>query len=87
VPTGFRGQGTGGELVESALELPRRCEADHVQELAYSHEVSSCGFWPGTGADGAFYAYAYPEPAGFAEWPIEPAQAFYDTTLGEFLPP
>ena len=35
-------------------------------QLAYSHEVSSCGFWLGDGLEGSFYAYAYPEPAGFA---------------------
>ena len=59
---------------------------DYVQEAAYSHEVSSCGYWPG-GDEGAFYAYAYPEPAGFAEWPVEPAGARYDETLGEFVLP
>ena len=60
---------------------------DWVQELAYSHEVSSCGYWPGGGAEGAFYAYAYPEPAGFADWEIEPEGAYYDSDLGEFLLP
>jgi uncharacterized protein DUF5996 len=60
---------------------------DWVQELAYSHEVSSCGYWPGGGDEGAFYAYAYPEPLGFAGWPVEPADAFYDADLGEFLLP
>jgi hypothetical protein len=60
---------------------------DWVQELAYSHEVSSCGFWPGFGTDGAFYAYAYPEPTGFAGWPVEPVDAFYDADFGEFLLP
>jgi hypothetical protein len=60
---------------------------DWVQELAYSHEVSSCGYWPGVGEDGSFYAYAYPEPAGFGEWPVEPAAASYDGDLGEFLLP
>ena len=59
---------------------------DHVQELAYSHEVSSCGYWHG-GGEGNFYAYAYPEPPGFAEWAVEPAAARYDTGLGEFLLP
>jgi len=58
---------------------------DWVQVLAYSHEVSSCGFWPGGDEEGAFYAYAYPTPAGFEEWPVQPAEATYDTTLGEFL--
>jgi hypothetical protein len=60
---------------------------DYVQEAAYSHEVSSCGYWPGGGDEGAFYAYAYPEPAGFAEWPVEPAGARYDEALGEFVLP
>jgi hypothetical protein len=60
---------------------------DRVQQLAYSHEVSSCGFWPGGSSEGAFYAYAYPVPAGFAEWPARPEQAFYDEGLGEFLLP
>jgi hypothetical protein len=57
---------------------------DWVQEMAYSHEVSSCGFWPG-GDDAMFYSYAYPEPDGFAAWPVEPKEAFYDAGLGEFL--
>jgi hypothetical protein len=62
--------------------------ADWVMELAYSHEVSSCGFWPGGGgAEGSFYAYAYPEPPGFSKWKVEPAAAFYDTTMREFLLP
>jgi hypothetical protein len=60
---------------------------DWVQELAYSHEVSSCGFWPGGGDEGMFYAYAYPEPEGFASWLVEPAEAFYEADLGEFLLP
>lgn len=61
--------------------------ADWVMELAYSHEVSSCGFWPGGSAEGSFYAYAYPEPDGFASWRVEPEGAYYDTTLREFLLP
>jgi hypothetical protein len=60
---------------------------DFVQELAYSHEVSSCGFWPGGAEEGSFYAYAYPEPNGFADWPVEPVGARYDSTLGEFVLP
>jgi hypothetical protein len=59
---------------------------DWVQELAYSHEVSSAGFWPGSGSEGAFYAYAYPEPQGFGDWPV-PAPAYYDTAMGEFFLP
>jgi len=61
--------------------------ADWVMELAYSHEVSSCGFWPGGSPEGSFYAYAYPEPQGFADWKPEPAEAFYDHSLGEFILP
>ena len=61
--------------------------ADWVQELAYSHEVSSCGFWPGGDGEGMFYSYAYPEPAGFADWPVTPEAAYYDTDLGEFVLP
>lgn len=61
--------------------------ADWVQELAYSHEVSSCGFWPGGSAEGSFYSYAYPAPDGFADWPVRPDAAYYDETLGEFVLP
>jgi hypothetical protein len=60
---------------------------DWVQELAYSHEVSSCGFWPGGDDDAMFYAYAYPEPDRFADWPVDPKEALYDPGLGEFLLP
>jgi hypothetical protein len=61
--------------------------ADWVQELAYSHEVSSCGYWPGGSTEGSFYAYAYPEPGGFAQWRVEPHAAYYDDALREFLLP
>jgi hypothetical protein len=56
---------------------------------AYSHEVSSAGFWPGgNGIDyPAFYSYAYPVPAGFKESPVRPSAAFFHETLGEFLLP
>ena len=62
---------------------------DWVAREAYSHEVSSCGFWPGSGAIPypAFYAYAYPEPAGFAGGPVKPAEAFYSPDLREFILP
>ncbi len=62
---------------------------DFVTREAYSHEVSSCGFWPGGGAVpyAAFYSYAYPEPAGFSETPIKPAAAFYSADLREFILP
>jgi hypothetical protein len=58
-----------------------------VVREAYSHEVSSCGFWPGNGGFGkaAFYSYAYPQPLGFAEARILPAGAYFDATLGEFI--
>lgn len=58
-----------------------------VMVESYSHEVSSCGFWPGGGDEGAFYAYAYPEPDGFAEHPVGPAAASYNTGAGQFLLP
>ena len=63
--------------------------ADFVVREAYSHEVSSCGFWPGGGAipEPAFYAYAYPEPAGFKEAEIRPDGAFYSSDMSEFILP
>jgi hypothetical protein len=56
---------------------------------AYSHEVSSAGFWPGNAQfpEAAFYSYAYPEPKGFALAPIKPETARYDKTLSEFILP
>ena len=62
---------------------------DRVTRDAYSHEVSSCGFWAGGGPIPypAFYAYAYPEPAGFSEAPVLPANAFYSMDLHEFILP
>ena len=62
---------------------------DWVTREAYSHEVSSCGFWPGGGAITypAFYSYAYPEPGGFAAVPIKPSAAFYSMDLREFILP
>ena len=60
---------------------------DWVMVEAYSHEVSSCGFWPGGGEEGAFYAYAYPEPDGFRDAAIEPAAAAYDDDLRQYLLP
>src|SRR5689334_17537212 len=60
---------------------------DAVAREAYSHEVSSAGFWPGGGPidHAAFYSYAYPAPEGFAAAPVRPAQAFFSRDLGEFL--
>jgi hypothetical protein len=62
---------------------------DWVTREAYSHEVSSCGFWPGGGPIpyAAFYSYAYPEPAGFSDAPVKPAEAFYSSDLREFILP
>jgi hypothetical protein len=56
---------------------------------AYSHEVASCGFWPGDDRfpAPAFYAYAYPEPAGYREARVAPAAARYEAALGEFILP
>ncbi len=63
--------------------------ADWVTREAYSHEVSSCGFWPGSGAVAypAFYSYAYPEPAGFADAAVRPEGAFYSNDFREFILP
>ena len=61
--------------------------ADWVMHEAYSHEVSSCGFWPGAAGEGVFYSYAYPEPDGFAEQSPGPESAYYDATLREFILP
>ena len=62
---------------------------DWVTRDAYSHEVSSCGFWPGGGPIPypAFYSYAYPPPEGFSTAPVKPDAAFYSTDLGEFILP
>jgi hypothetical protein len=62
---------------------------DAVNREAYSHEVSSCGFWPGNGGFGqaAFYCYAYPQPAGFGEAAIPPGAGGYSKELGEFILP
>jgi hypothetical protein len=62
---------------------------DDVAQEAYSHEVSSAGFWPGGGAIDypAYYSYAYPAPEGFASAAVKPAQAFFSKELGEFILP
>jgi hypothetical protein len=59
---------------------------DEITREAYSHEVSSAGFWPGGEAfpQAAFYSYAYPEPVGFRDRPITPG-AYFDKTLSEFI--
>jgi hypothetical protein len=63
--------------------------SDAVACEAYSHEVSSAGFWPGSGAIDypAFYSYAYPEPAGFRTAKVSPEAAFLSEALGEFILP
>ena len=62
--------------------------ADWVMEEAYSHEVSSAGFWPGAGlGEAAFYAYAYPQPDGFSDYSVRPEAAYYHKELGEFILP
>jgi hypothetical protein len=60
---------------------------DWVMVEAYSHELSSCGFWPGGTAEGTFYSYAYPEPQCYPEYPVQPGAARYSREVGEFLLP
>jgi hypothetical protein len=62
---------------------------DRVMVEAYSHECSSCGFWPGGGLvdEAAFYAYAYPEPSGYAAHAVRPAAAYYHPQMHEFILP
>ncbi|HEX6019323.1 MAG TPA: DUF5996 family protein [Burkholderiaceae bacterium] len=62
---------------------------DAVTREAYSHEVSSAGFWPGDERypDAAFFSYAYPTPQGFAQAQVEPAPAFWSDPMGEWLLP
>ena len=71
----------------SGRPAPPRPGADAVTAEAYSHEVSSAGFWPGgSGVDGpAYYAYAAPEPPGFAQYKVQPGAAFYHPELHEYL--
>jgi hypothetical protein len=59
----------------------------HVMREAYSHEVSSCGYWPGGEGEGIFYSYAYPEPDGYRAMAAGPDIARYDEELGEFVLP
>jgi hypothetical protein len=63
--------------------------ASWVMAEAYSHEVSSCGFWPGNGGYGraAFYVYAYPEPDGYGDARLKTAGGFYDKNVGQFILP
>jgi hypothetical protein len=70
----------------SGRRAPERPGADAITREAYSHEVSSVGFWPGSGTgDAAFYSYAVPEPQGFREARVRPDAARYDAQLGEFI--
>ncbi len=71
----------------SGRRAPERPGADAMTREAYSHEVSSVGFWPGSGdvKDAAFYSYMVPEPQGFKEARVRPDAAHYDKQLGEFL--
>lgn len=71
----------------SGRRAPERPGADATTREAYSHEVSSVGFWPGGGdvQGAAFYSYAVPQPEGFGQRQVRPAPAFYDKQLGEFL--
>jgi len=71
----------------SGRRAPARPDADRITQEAYSHEVNSVGFWPGSGSisDPAFYSYSAPEPEGFRNAPVRPESARYDTQLGEFI--
>jgi hypothetical protein len=71
----------------SGRPAPERPGADAMTREAYSHEVSSVGFWPGSGdvQEAAFYSYTVPEPQGFKETRVQPEAAFYSKQLGEFL--
>jgi len=71
----------------SGRRAPVAPDADAITREAYSHEVSSCGFWPGNRQfpQAAFYAYAAPPPEGFRDQPVRPAAAYWDTQLSEFI--
>jgi len=75
----------------SGRRAPERRDADPVlrkiMQEAYSHEVISAGWWPGSGQiqEAAFYCYAAPAPPGFAEQTVRPAEAFYHDDLDEYL--
>jgi hypothetical protein len=71
----------------SGRRAPERPGADAMTREAYSHEVSSVGFWPGSGDinDAAFYSYTSPEPQGFKDATVRPEGAFYDKKVGEFI--
>ena len=71
----------------SGRRAPEKHSADVITREAYSHEVSSVGFWPGGGdvKDAAFYSYMAPEPQGFKEAGARPDAAHYEKQVGEFL--
>jgi hypothetical protein len=71
----------------SGRRAPERKDADTITREAYSHEVSSAGFWPGSGEvkDAAFYSYAVPEPKGFSQQRVRPEAAFYHSQLNEYI--
>ena len=71
----------------SGRRAPERPDADRITREAYSHEVISAGWWPGGGEieSPAFYVYAAPEPAGFAQAKVRPANAYYHPQMKEFL--
>ncbi len=71
----------------SGRRAPPRPGADRITREAYSHEVSSAGFWPGGGdvRGAAFYSYIVPEPPGFSRSPVRPEAAFYHSGLHEFI--
>jgi hypothetical protein len=71
----------------SGRRAPERQGADPITREAYSHEVSSVGFWPGSGSilEPAFYSYAAPEPQGFRDAHVRPDAARYDTQVNEFV--
>jgi hypothetical protein len=73
----------------SGRRAPEKPGADRITQEAYSHEVSSVGFWPGNSGviDAAFYCYASPEPQGFKDAPAKPPEAYYGKEMGEFLLP
>lgn len=73
----------------SGRRAPERPGADPITREAYSHEVISHGFWPGSGPvqEAAFYAYAAPEPAGLKDAQVQPAAAFYHAEVSEFILP
>ena len=78
-----RFSGARAPLIDHAYHVAR-----YVMEEAYCDEVSSCGFWPGQGlGEPAFYAYHYPEPEGYSEAEIQPAEAYYHPGFKEFILP